>query len=393
MNIGIILGAGHGWRLQAGTKKAFVEMQGRPLVWYSLLAFTDADSIDEIIMVLPEISNKKLKELLNSLAEITNKKKPIMQIVGGATRFESLKNAYTALQKYFTRSQLKNAHIIIHNVANPLVSVNEINQVTYMLGRYAAAGVAMPIYDTIRRINVKKTETISRDNLWRMQTPQGLRYKIFEKGIREITHEPTDDLELAEIQGIKPKIIPSTPYNFKITTESDLNLVEDVMCAKKEFTVGLGEDSHAFDTKEGLFLGGVKFKKYKKLKANSDGDVILHALVTAILQALNRGSLGEFTNSFYAKGIKDSKIYLARAVDLVEKENWGIEKISFVLEGAKPKIDPVKRRIVKVISTLTKVPPELIAIAAHTGEGLTSFGRGEGLRCQCLVMMERLWLP
>jgi len=393
MNIGIILGAGHGWRLKAGTKKAFVEMHGRPLIWYSLFAFVEANSIDEVLLVTPDISDKTWKDLFSSIGEVTDKEKGILQIVGGDTRFQSLKEAYLALQKYYTPAQLKTANIIIHNAANPLVSTHEINQVADMLDRYLAAGVATPVYDTIRRIGVKKTETIARDNLWRMQTPQGMRYKVFEKGIRAMKHEPTDDLELAEMQGIKPKIIPCTQYNFKVTTENDLNLVEDIMCAKKEFTVGFGEDSHAFDKKNGLFLGGVKFKKYKKLKADSDGDVMMHALVTAILQALNRGSLGEFTDPLYARGIKDSKIYLARAVDLVEKENWGIEKINFIIEGLKPKIDPMKHRMINVISRLTKTPEELITIAAHTGEGLTEFGRGEGIRCQCLIMMERLWLP
>ncbi|EKD48206.1 MAG: hypothetical protein ACD_65C00066G0002 [uncultured bacterium] len=393
MNIGIILGAGDGFRLQAGTKKAFVDMFGRPLVWYSLLAFVEADSIDEIIVVLPPISDKAFKELFDSVAHMTPKEKGVIQITGGGTRFESLKEAYKALHQYYTPAQLKNANIIIHNVANPMISLHEINDVAGMLERYSAAGVAIPVYDTVRRINVKKTETISRDNLWRMQTPQGLRYKVLEQGLKEIKHEPTDDLELAEIQGIKPKIIPCTQYNFKITTDSDLALAEDIMMSKKELTFGFGEDSHAFDTKGRLNLGGVEFKRYKKLQADSDGDVAIHALVTAILQAFNMGSLGEFVKPLYARGIKDSKLYLVEAMKIVTEGNWAIEKIDFMIEGSKPKIDPIRRHMVKAISIITGASIETISIAAHTGDGLTPFGRGEGIRCQCLIMMERIWLP
>ncbi|EKD63195.1 MAG: hypothetical protein ACD_51C00322G0006 [uncultured bacterium] len=393
MNIGIILGAGSGWRLHAGTKKAYVELHGRSLVWYSMLAFLDAESIDEMVVVLPEVSNEKFKDLINQLEESSDNEKGIIQISGGKTRFESLRKAHKALSRYFTPAQLKNANIIIHNVANPLVSVAEINQVANMLERYAAAGVAMPMYDTLRRIDVKKTETISRDNLWRMQTPQGLRYEVLNKGIAEMKHEPTDDLELAEIQGIKPKIIPCTPYNFKVTDAGDLEMLEDIMSSKREFTVGFGEDSHAFGKEGNLILGGVEFKKYKKLEADSDGDVMIHALVTALLQGLNIGSLGELTDSLYKKGVKDSKIYLEEAIALLNKENWGIEKINFIFEGLKPKIDPLKTRLIKSISNLLGVPSQYITIAAHTGEGLTAFGKGEGLKCQCLVMMQRLWLP
>lgn len=391
MNIGVILGAGDGFRLKADTKKAFVNIFGHPLIWYSMLAFAEADSIDEVMMVLPPITKKTFQDLFTSLADAAPREKGVIQITGGETRFESLKKAYNALHKYYTPSQLENANIIIHNAANPLVSPHEINRVANMLKNYSAAGVAMPLHDTLRRIGVKKTETINRDNVWRMQTPQGLRYKVLEQGLKEIKYEPTDDLELAEVQGIKPKIIPCTEYNFKITTESDLELMGDILMSKKESLFGFGEDSHAFDTKGCLSLGGVEFKKYKKLKADSDGDVVLHALITAILQAFNMGSLGEFSNPLYARGVTDSKLYLVEAMKLITKESWMVSKIDFMIEGSRPKIVPIKHHMVKAISIMTGAPVETIAIAAHTGDGLTSFGKGKGIRCQCLIMMERLW--
>jgi len=393
MNIGIILGAGDGFRLRAGTKKAFVEIFGRPLVWYSLLTFVDADSIDEVVLVLPPVSGGAFKELSEMLAEATPKEKGIIQIAGGKTRFESLKKAYSALQKYYTPSQLKNANIIIHNAANPLVSVREIDEVANMLKKYYSAGVATPVYDTLRRIDLKKTETINRENVWRMQTPQGMRYKVFEEGLKKIKQEPTDDLELAEIQNIKPKIIPCTGYNFKITTESDLELVEDILASKREFTIGFGEDSHAFEKKGRLILGGLEFKKYKKLEADSDGDVMLHAFVAALSQGLNIGSLGLVTDALYEEGVTDSKAYLDHALKLVREQNWGLEKVNFVFEGISPRIDPIAKKLIKSVAELIGAPENIDTISAHTGEGLTAFGRGEGLKCQCLVMMERLWLP
>ena len=373
MNVAIILAAGHGWRLSAGLKKAFLEVMGRPLLYFSLKTFLEHEDIDEVIVVTPPNTLKEFNDVMKLLGDPY-----VIRTTGGKTRFQSLKKGL---------AQVKKAHnILVHNAANPLVTYDEISTVLTTLEKHPAAGIATPAYDTLRKISRIHTEVIPRENVWRMQTPQGLNYKTLKKGLDLIQHEPTDDLQLAEIQGIKPKIIPGTSQNFKITTDEDLLLLEDILAGHRTFTAGLGEDSHAFSKGGKLTLGGMVFDKFPRLKANSDGDVMIHALVTAILQALGLGSLGEFVDP----DEKNSINFLYRALDLLDDEGWHIAKMSFMFEGDRPRFDKIGRKLQKSIAALCGIANEQVSIAGHSGEELTSFGRGEGLKCQCLITLERL---
>jgi len=388
MNIGIILAAGQGWRLQAGTKKAFVEVLGKPILYFSILAFVDSEDIDAIMVVVPKGSLKQFDDFVGDM--VIDKK--LMRITGADSRFGSLKKSVKALEKHYSKRQLGNAKILIHNAANPLVTSGEIKKVASTLEKHEAAGIGVPLQDTIRKVTRTKTETMSRENVWRMQTPQGLKYKILLEGIKAVKDEPTDDLQLAENIGIKPKLIPGTAQNFKITTQTDLDLFEDILLSRREYNAGLGEDSHAFAEDGELILGGVKINKFPKLEAASDGDVMLHALITAILQGLGLGSLGPFADPMLAEGIKDSSKYLEYVLDLIDDENWEIDGLEFVFECLEPKIDAISEKLKKSVAKLCGIDERKISIAAHTGDGLTAFARGEGIRCQCLVTLARIWL-
>lgn len=383
MNIAIILAAGQGWRLQAGTKKAFIKVSGKPLVQFALDAFDAAESIDKIVVVLPQGSLREFNKFNDH---------DVIKVTGGDTRFKSLKKAINALPKHFSKQKLAKSNLIIHNAANPLVTIEEIEKVTKTLEKSEAAGVATPLHDTLRKINRTNTETIPRENLWRMQTPQGLNYKTALKGLDLIKDNPTDDLQLAEIQGIKPKIIPAASQNFKVTTDEELKLMEDVIWSHREFTAGLGEDAHAFSNKGKLVLGGITIPKHPKLEANSDGDVMIHSLITALLQAMGAGSLGEFADPMMEKGHTDSKYYLSRILDILEEGNWMIQRVEFMIEGIRPRIDKLSLKLKKSIAKLCGIEPFHVSIAAHTGEELSPFGQGEGLKCLCLVTLERLCL-
>ncbi len=389
MNIAIILAAGQGWRLQAGTKKAFVDVFGKTLLSYSLAAFFDSPEIDAVLVVLPKGHLLGLDELTEGL-RVT---KDFGRVSGAETRFGSLKKAIKGLEKTFPKKELEGSNIIIHNAANPLVTLEEIKQVTDTLKKHPAAGVGTPLNDTLRRVHRTKTETVDRENIWRMQTPQGLKYETLLEGIKLMgKNEPTDDLQLAEIQGIKPKLIPATAYNFKVTTETDLHLLEDIIASHREYKAGLGEDSHKFAEDGVLKLGGLEFHGYPALEADSDGDVMIHTLVTSLLQGLGLGSLGSFADPLLDEGITDSREYLDRVLDLVEDEHWEVEGLSFIFECLEPKIDKISKKLKKSIANLCGISEEKISIAAHTGDGLTAFARGEGIRCSCLLTLTRLWL-
>jgi 2-C-methyl-D-erythritol 2,4-cyclodiphosphate synthase len=154
--------------------------------------------------------------------------------------------------------------------------------------------------------------------------------------------------------------------------------------------VGFGSDSHRFE-KNGakpLVLGGVELSSEGGLEANSDGDVILHALFNALSQACGGESIGRYVDPLFAKGITDSKQYLPIALDMVKSLEYRICNIGIMIEAKRPFIPAeTNKKIVRSIARLTSLDERNIGITYTSGEGLTAFGRGEGILAQAVVSL------
>lgn len=155
--------------------------------------------------------------------------------------------------------------------------------------------------------------------------------------------------------------------------------------------VGFGQDSHKINVKceKPLILGGVLVDKNINVEANSDGDVILHALFNALSSAVGGDSLGVYTDEmFFKKGIKDSKEYLKVAIRMVEKAGYKVNNVSIAVEAAKPRITLKQiAQMKKVIGNLLAIPKNCIGITLTSGEELTSFGKGKGIQVFALVSL------
>jgi 2-C-methyl-D-erythritol 2,4-cyclodiphosphate synthase len=150
---------------------------------------------------------------------------------------------------------------------------------------------------------------------------------------------------------------------------------------------GLGQDSHRFidpDTSKPLILGGVIFEDTPGLSANSDGDVVLHAICNAITSLTHTLVLGGIADEIcFNKGITDSQVYVEEALKLLEKQK--ITHISISIECRKPKIKNKTLAMRQNISKIMQLEESQVGITATTGEGLTSFGRGDGIQCLCII--------
>ncbi len=154
--------------------------------------------------------------------------------------------------------------------------------------------------------------------------------------------------------------------------------------------VGFGTDSHRFDEneKKPLILGGIKISEKGGLKANSDGDVILHALFNALSQACGGNSLGYYADPLFKKGITDSREYLKVALELVENSGYRINNIGIMVEAKRPIIPlHIIEKMKESISSIVKINKSDIGITFTSGEGLTSFGKGEGILAQAVVTL------
>jgi len=154
--------------------------------------------------------------------------------------------------------------------------------------------------------------------------------------------------------------------------------------------VGFGSDSHKFDRTRSkpLILGGVKLDETHGLEANSDGDVILHALFNALSQACGGESLGYYADPLFKKGITDSIEYLKIAMNMVSDLGYRIQNVGIMVEALKPRLAHSNiMKIKKSIARLTGVSEKDVGIIFTSGEGLTAFGRGEGILAQAIVSL------
>lgn len=159
------------------------------------------------------------------------------------------------------------------------------------------------------------------------------------------------------------------------------------------FRIGMGMDSHPFENKKTnkpLTLGGVKIDGYKALMGNSDADVILHALFNAISQALGKRSIGFYCDPLYKNaGITSSIEYIKLPLGWLRDEGYSIVNVGITLECREPKIEPISMDIQQNLALILGLDDGKIGINATSGEDLTSFGLGKGIRAFAIVLITK----
>lgn len=154
--------------------------------------------------------------------------------------------------------------------------------------------------------------------------------------------------------------------------------------------VGFGTDSHRFEKKgkKPLILGTVEISATGGLSANSDGDVILHAIFNALSQACGGESLGYYADPLCQSGITDSSEYLKIALAMVADRGCRIGNIGVMVEAGRPRIDVEDvRRMKCAIAAHCGISENDVGITFTSGEDLTPFGRGEGILTQAVVTL------
>ena len=152
--------------------------------------------------------------------------------------------------------------------------------------------------------------------------------------------------------------------------------------------VAIGLDSHRFDIgnkEKKLILGGIVFEEAPPLLGNSDADVVLHAITNAVSGITCKNILGKVSDDMCKAGIKDSEEYLKEALKYLENE---IVHISVSIECKTPMISPRIEEMRKNIARILKINENCVGITATTGEGLTEFGKGNGISVFSCITVE-----
>ncbi len=143
--------------------------------------------------------------------------------------------------------------------------------------------------------------------------------------------------------------------------------------------VSIGQDSHKINydnPNKDLMLGGIKFEENFSMVANSDGDVVLHAITNAVSGITCKNILGKISDDMCKNGIVDSEEYLKEALKYLKEK---IVHVSISIECKVPKITPRIEKMRKNIARILNINENSVGITATSGEGLTEFGKGNGI--------------
>ncbi|MDR2694334.1 MAG: 2-C-methyl-D-erythritol 2,4-cyclodiphosphate synthase [Chitinispirillales bacterium] len=155
----------------------------------------------------------------------------------------------------------------------------------------------------------------------------------------------------------------------------------------------IGQDSHRFEpdgSSKPLILGGVTIPNCAGLEGNSDADVILHAVTNAVSGISGQNILGKISDDLCRSGQTDSRVYLEKAVETLSVGVWKLTHVSISVEAKRPHLADHIPAIKKSIASMLSLQESSVGLTATTGEGLTAFGRGEGIQALAVVSACRL---
>ena len=382
-NAALIVAGGRGSRAGAGLPKQYRTLPGhcapgqpgQTVLGASLRTFIAHQQISGVQVVIHEDDKELYLNVINSLETHDKLYEPVC---GGAERQESVLAGLEALQAH------KPKQVLVHDAARPFVNAELIDRCLTALGSAHGAIPAIAVTDTLKRAEAGLiTETVSRDGLWRAQTPQAFNFMALLAAHRAAPPGLTDDAAVAELAGMQLALVAGDPDNIKMTHEADF--IPRIAVPR----TGQGFDVHRFDdegTAETVMLGGMPIPYNRRIIGHSDADLVLHAITDALYGAIADGDIGaHFPPSDASNKDRASVDFLRHAAERVTAAGCRIVHIDITVICEAPKIGPHRTAMAQNIAGLLHLDAQAVSVKATTTEGLGFTGRGEGLAAQALA--------
>ncbi|HEX3953173.1 MAG TPA: bifunctional 2-C-methyl-D-erythritol 4-phosphate cytidylyltransferase/2-C-methyl-D-erythritol 2,4-cyclodiphosphate synthase [Stellaceae bacterium] len=372
----LIVAAGRGTRFGGTLPKQYLPLGAGRVLRHAVAAFATHQRIDGVQVVIRDEDREMFLETVAGL--------PVLPPVsGGAERQDSVRLGLEALIRHDP------ARVLIHDGARPFPDAALIDRVIDALDGAPAAIPALPLGDTIKRVeNGTIRETIDRSHLWRAQTPQGFHFaRILAAHRAAAGRVLTDDAAVAEASGMEPVVVPGNEDNLKVTTANDLAAAERLLAARHGDTrVGQGFDVHAFGPGDRVIICGVEIPHNASLVGHSDADVGLHALTDALLGAIGAGDIGQHfpPSDPRWRGVPSDR-FLRHAAGLVRDKGGDIAMVDVTIICERPKIAPHRAAMVERVAATLDISPTRVSVKATTTEQLGFTGRGEGIAAQAIA--------
>jgi 2-C-methyl-D-erythritol 4-phosphate cytidylyltransferase/2-C-methyl-D-erythritol 2,4-cyclodiphosphate synthase len=383
----VVVAAGRGHRAGGEVPKQYRQIAGEPVIRPTLNAFLGHPQVDAVQVVIhpddADVFSAATAGLPNLLAPVR----------GGATRQASVRAGLEALR--MSAPDL----VLIHDAARPFLSGGLITRAIAAAQLHGAAVPAIAIADTVKRIDAHEliTETLDRTHLRTVQTPQAFAYRLISDLHRRAAaagrEDFTDDAALAEWAGHRVSVFAGESGNVKLTTKDDFIRAEVLHgAALGDVRIGNGFDVHAFAAGDHVMLGGVRIPHSHGVTGHSDADVVLHALVDAILGALADGDIGtHFPPSDPQWKGASSDRFLRFACERVRARDGMIAHLDVTVVCEAPRVSPHRDAMRARIADISGIPLDRVAVKATTSERLGFTGRGEGIVAMATATVRLPW--
>lgn len=361
----IVLCAGNSTRFEHKTKKQWIRIDNEPLWLNVTKRLASFSNFAKIIVASHEDELNYMRNFTDDFAFVK----------GGETRQKSILNS---LQFVTTK------YVMISDVARACIPQSVIEN---LLEQKESADCIVPVLNVTDTV-IYETNTINRDEVKLIQTPQLSLTSTLKKAL-DTTIEFTDESSAIKAINGTIKYIQGSIESKKLTLGNELDELACLKEPSKNFFTGTGFDIHAFEDNKVMFLGGLKLPYDYGFKAHSDGDVLIHSIIDALLGACGAGDIGEFfpdTDLKY-KGI-DSKLLLEHIVRFIYNVGYEIVNIDTTIIAQKPKINPFKHEIKNSLAALLNIEKQFINVKATTAEKMGFIGRAEGVAVQSIATLK-----
>ncbi|RPG97345.1 MAG: 2-C-methyl-D-erythritol 2,4-cyclodiphosphate synthase [Candidatus Pelagibacter sp. TMED239] len=364
-NYFVILAAGKGSRFSNKKPKQYHLYKNKELYEHSINKSISSKLFKKIILVVD--NPKKIKKKFSE---------KIIIIKGGKERSESSLISLKFLKKF------KPNNILIHDAARPNFSISLIKKIIKELEEHSSVIPVVNPNDSIKYKLKNHLYNLNRNKTFLTQTPQGFKFKkLYNLALKE-KNKINDEATLFINKDKKVKLIKGEFDNNKIT------YIEDIKIPKTYF--GIGFDIHKLIKKKKLYLGGIKVPFHSGLKGHSDGDVILHAIIDALLGAMKKKDIGTFfpSNKKKFKNIRSPKM-LKPILTNLNKENFSINNLDINLICERPKVSKYRNRIIDSISKLMDLRKDKINLKGKTVEKIGLIGKENAIACETIVSISK----
>ena len=380
----LIMSAGSSHRMQ-GADKQLLLLGGKPVLRRSVEAFLGIPEIGEILVVTGKDTADRYREVLSGL--------PVRVVAkGGATRQQSV---FGSMAEVSPAADF----VAVHDGARPLVRKEDIRRVLADAALSGAAILGVRVKDTVKEVdNGEIRATPDRNRLFQVQTPQVFRKSDYLAAMETALARNldfTDDAQLFEQTGRPVRLTEGRYDNIKITTPEDLPAAEALLGDAKEdmpmLRIGRGYDVHRLVPDRKLILGGVEIPWKLGLLGHSDADVLLHAIMDAMLGALVLGDIGKlFPDTDPAYAGADSRALLREVASRVREQGYAVSNLDATVIAQAPKLRPYIDTMRETIARDLEISPDSVSVKATTEEGLGFTGAGEGIAADAVCLLNRV---